>query len=292
MTTQTRAVGRIKQLAERVAVIQPHASDKWRTEIEQELAHTESLAGSRIRPDELWPRIHSLEERVNAHDTDLVHLGEQVGHHLSNLPDAGARRVAQAEFDHLYKQALADHSAEHLKQRQALERARGLIFESHGRSRTRFDSARKTSIGLFSCSGALVVIAVLAVFAQSNSDTAFVPQPESSSVSNTWLLVLLLGAGALGGMLSALFSLYLTKEVEDTSWFDPRPALAVTKVAIGAWASVIAALAVGTGAIVGEYTSVPAALLVGVAFGYAQQALTGFLDKYATGLTSEASKKQ
>ncbi len=31
--------------------------------------------------------------------------------------------------------------------------------------------------------------------------------------------------------------------------------------------------------------------MVGVAFGYAQQALTGLLDKYAAGLTSGISKK-
>ena len=41
-------------------------------------------------------------------------------------------------------------------------------------------------------------------------------------------------------------------KVEDTSWFDPRPALAVTKVAVGAWASVIAAMALGAEAPVGN----------------------------------------
>jgi hypothetical protein len=102
---------------------------------------------------------------------------------------------------------------------------------------------------------------------------------------------LLLGAGALGGLLSAIFSLYLTKQVDDTSWFDPRPALALTKVSVGAWASVIAAVAVGTGALVGEYTTLAAALLIGVAFGYAQQAITGVLDKYAVGITEKDPNK-
>jgi hypothetical protein len=286
---EMRAVGRIRELRERVAVVQPHPADKWRISIENELADALLVAQSERRVDRVWTLIHSIEERVNARDRDLVHLGEQIGHHLANESDATARRAAQAEFDKLYKQALTT-TADGLRSSQALERARSIIAESHARSRSKYDSARKTRIGLFWCSGVLIGIAVVALVAQSWSEEAFVPPPDSSSVSSTLLLALLLGAGALGGMLSALFSLYLTKHVEDTSWFDPRPALALTKVTVGAWASVIAALAVGTGALVGQYTSVPAALLVGVAFGYAQQALTGFLDKYAAGLTPSVSK--
>jgi hypothetical protein len=155
----------------------------------------------------------------------------------------------------------------------------------------KFDSARKTRIGLSWCAAALTAFAAVAVLAQSRTSEAFVPLPESSKVAPTLFLALLMGAGALGGMLSALFSLYLTKDVEDTSWFDPRPALALTKVAVGAWASVIAAVAVGTGVLVGQFTSVPAALLIGVAFGYAQQALTGILDRHTAGLTEDTSKK-
>lgn len=283
-----RAMIRLTELAERVAVVQP-TSDDWSTKILEEIEVVRTQADSAWKAHLFWPRIHSLEERVNARDTNLSYLAEQVPHHLFNEPSAAKRKDAQAELERLCKHA-RDAPDDKAKTSQALERARSLIRDSHGRSRMKFDSGRKTAIGLLWGAGALLVFAGVAVFAQSRSKDAFVPLPESAQVGSTMFLALLLGAGALGGMLSALFSLYLTKEVEDTTWFDPRPALAWTKVSIGAWASVIAAVAVGTGALVGKFTSVPAALLIGVAFGYAQQAVTGILDKHTAGLTRDTSK--
>jgi hypothetical protein len=279
---------RLTELEERAAVVQP-TSNEWLTKILADIEEVGEQADSAWKEHRFWPRIHSLEERVNARDTDLTHLAEQVPHHLANEPNAARRKAAQAELDRLCKHA-QDAPDDPRKKGQALERARTLIRDSHGRSRVTFDSGRKTRIGLLWGAGVLLAFAVVAVFAQSKSRDAFVPLPESAQVGSTLFLTLLLGAGALGGMLSAVFSLYLTKDVEDTSWFDPRPALAWTKVSIGAWASVIAAVAVGTGALVGNFTSVPAALLIGVAFGYAQQAVTGILDKHTAGLTGDTSR--
>ncbi|WP_404386705.1 hypothetical protein LL946_09055 [Knoellia locipacati] len=290
MSGDQRAISRLTELIERVEVVEPDGNSPWRKGILEELEECRGLARETWRAEQGWPQVHSLEERVNARDTRLDFLAEQLGHHLANEPSATARRNARADFDRLQRQA-QDHPSDTAKHARALERARAIIRDSHSRSRVKFDSARKTRIGLNWCAAALTVFAAITVFAQSRTSEAFVPLPGSSKVEPTLFLALLLGAGALGGMLSAMFSLYLTKDVEDTSWFDPRPALALTKVSVGAWASVIAAVAVGTGVLVGKFTSVPAALLIGVAFGYAQQALTGILDKHTAGLTEDKTKK-
>lgn len=283
MSADTRAISRIHELSERVGILEPDETEPWRKALQHELEDVEhTVVGSRSA-DRSWPLIHALEERVNAHDTDLVYLSEQIDHHLSNEVSPSARKTARDEFNKLQKEAEGESPTEQ-ERKAALERARTIIRDSHGRSRVKYDTALKTRFGLIVTSAALLTLAAVAVFAQSRSQEPFVPLPTNSTVSPTWFLLLLFGAGAVGGMLSAVFSLYLTKEVEDTSWFDPRPALACTKVAVGVWASVIAAVAVGTGALVGNFASLPAALLVGIAFGYAQQALTGILDKHATGL--------
>lgn len=64
----------------------------------------------------------------------------------------------------------------------ALERARSIIRDSHSRSRITYDSAGKTKIGLLWGSGALFALAVVAVAAQSRSRDAFVPLPTNSEV--------------------------------------------------------------------------------------------------------------
>jgi hypothetical protein len=86
--------------------------------------------------------------------------------------------------------------------------------------------------------------------------------------------------GMLGGALSALVSLYMTgKKLTNTLWFDPRPALCLVKVTVGLWTAVLGVLAVATGAVVGIYTSLASILLLAFLFGYAQQAMTRFIDR-------------
>jgi hypothetical protein len=290
MSGDPRAISRLRELIERVDVVEPDAANEWRTQVQAELRQCLKEAQHSWRSDRGWPRVHSLEERVNARDSRLAFLAKQAADHLTSETNAAARRSAKSEFEKLRRASEADPD-DTMKRDCALERARSLIKESHSRSRVKFDSARKTGAGLRWCAAVLMLFGVAAVVGQSLTRELFVPRPEGSDINSTLFLGLLLATGALGGMLSALFSLYLTKKVEDTSWFDPRPTLAWTKVALGAWASVIAAAAVGTGVLVGKYTSVPAALLIGVAFGYSQQLFTGILDKHAAGLTEDTSKQ-
>ena len=286
MTTQPRAIMRIDELSDRLGRLDPQLAQPWSRDIQAGLSAVKAEAQQRTaRAEVIWPEVHSLEERVNERDDDLAHLSTSVDHHLRNQPDA-AREAESKDFRDL-KAAADQEDPAGAKHQEALERARSLIAGSHERSRIKFDSARKTQRGLWALSGLLVLGGVMAGWAQAQVGFAFVTQPtgtEALGVSNTWFLSILLFAGALGGALSALYSLYLTKEVEDTSWNDPRPSLVITKVAVGSWSSVLAALAVGTGALVGAFDSLSAAILIGIAFGYAQQAVTGILDKQTLGL--------
>lgn len=287
MSGKARMISRIKELDDRLDVVQPDAADQWRMAIAEELDGL--LRDDKHvleHPGRAWPFIHSIEDRINTHDTRLSHLAIEVEHHLDKQPP-GARKAAAEKFKRMRDASVGDTT----KTLEALEEARKIIRDTHTRESEKYDSARRTRDGLALASGGLFLIAIAAVIAQAFSDEALVPLPENSTLNSSLFLVLLLGAGALGGMLSAVFSLYLPKQVRDTSWFDPRPALAWTKVSVGAWASVIAAVAVGTGAVVGKYTTVAAALLIGVAFGYAQQAITGLLDKYAVGMTEKDPAK-
>jgi hypothetical protein len=50
---------------------------------------------------------------------------------------------------------------------------------------------------------------------------------------------------------------------------------------MGLWTAVLGILAVGTGVVVGVYTSLASVLLLALIFGYSQQTVTGFIDRKA-----------
>lgn len=290
MTTQPRAIIRISELRDRLKVVDPRLGNLWSQELNADLLTADGMAKSDgAKPEVIWPTVHSLEELLNEHDDDLDYLAGKIDHHVRNQSkDEGD--AAAKDFQKLKAAADGEANNQGPKHAAARGKARSLIAESHERSRIKFDSQRKTQRGLWVISGILMVGAIIAAVAQSQIEAAFVSPPSSAQqvvVTNAWFFAILLFAGALGGLFSALYSLYLTKDVEDTSWCDPRPSLVATKVAVGCWASIIAGIAVQTGAIVGGFTSLPAAILIGISFGYAQQAITGILDKQTSGLVSK-----
>ncbi len=126
---------------------------------------------------------------------------------------------------------------------------------------------------------------------QVGTKSAFLDHPsEGTGVSNVALLTLIMLFGSLGGLVSAFVSLYVTdKGFRDTLWFDPRPMLTAAKVALGLWTAVVGILAVGSGLLVGTYTTLASALLLAFLFGYGQQAMTGFLDRKVGKLVEEPS---
>lgn len=290
MTTQPRAVHRIDVLSDRLAQLDP-SDQEWRQEIEGKLRDAKSQAeGPNAKALQIWPKVHSLEESLNERDGDLDYLAGWVDHHLRNQPDATAREAARKEFGELKAAAEKEDDPAGPKHVAALDKARFIIAESHERSRATFDSAHKTQVGLWWLSAALLAGGVIAVIAQSNINASFIGSHNTSTlagVSDTWFLAILLFAGALGGVFSALYSLYLTKDVEDTSWNDPRPALTITKVAIGSWASVLTVMAMGAGVVDGQFKSLGAAILIGASAGYAQQAVTRILDNKTAGLVKK-----
>lgn len=223
-------------------------------------------------PADVWTRLHEIEDELNDFCTDLALLTQQAELHLANEPSARKRATATEELTRLTGDP-------------ALVRARLLVRESHARSRRTHDTERSTQRGAVVISLVLLAMALVTWVVQIRSTTYFVPAPGDSTIGPATLLVLLMGSGALGALLSALTHLYLgSRRVSDTTWFDPRPGLTCAKVGLGVWAAVLGSMAVGSELLVGEYSSVPAAIMLATAFGYSQQALTKFLDQKASGL--------
>lgn len=135
----------------------------------------------------------------------------------------------------------------------------------------------------------MLALAVVTVVLQAFSQDAFIQAPENGmAISARFLLALVMLFGMLGGLVSALVSLYVTDAgFTGTQWFDPRPMLATAKVVMGLWTAVVGVLAVGSGLIVGVYTSVASVLLLAFLFGYGQQAMSGFLDRKVAKLVEE-----
>lgn len=270
---------RCQQLMYRSTSLTLTASDeKWRTDT---LDRLQRLRDGTKKVRDSWEQAHEIEEEIDRKDS-VENLADRLPHHLANeLSDAERKRQFD-EFEFLAKDAKTEEGAKRLACR--------IIAESHERSRALHETEWSTQRGTIWISASLFAMCLLALGAEWLTDADLVKPPDDT-LNATWFMGLLMLFGALGGMLSALVSLYLKSTLTDTTWTDPRPRLAFAKIAMGTCASVIGAMAVGTGLLVGNYQSVPAALLVGVAFGYSQQALTKFLDDRAPGIVASAKSE-
>ena len=229
------------------------------------------LTGSAI--NESWSELHRLEERIDdltpeAHVDDLVQDAER--HVEYAIP--GKRAVELKR-----KLAVQITAADRKKA------AVAAIHEAHGAAEERHESERNQQRGILYIAAGFFAVAVVAIVVQALLPAAdrIIPLPSNGVTMDGWaLLALVMLFGMLGGALSALASLYMTgKKLTNTLWFDPRPALCLVKVMTGLWTAVLGVLAVATGAIVGIYTSLASVLLLAFLFGYAQQAVTRFIDR-------------
>jgi hypothetical protein len=210
----------------------------------------------------VWNKLHHIEEQIYEHlDT------------LANVEDHA--RLHAPEKDSQDKLDRADPSD---KRKVAIS----LVRESHKASEVKYQSQRTHQRGALVSSAVLFLLVGVLLGLQVLVPEPFVPPPPSmtSVVNPPVLLLLVMLVGAAGGALSGLITLYgINKDIPDTLWFDPRPALLAVKIVTGMWTAFIGVVIVGTETVVGLYTSLASLLLLALSFGYTQQAVTVFLDR-------------
>jgi hypothetical protein len=220
---------------------------------------------------DVWEAIHDAELWVQMLRILPSQLSEAVEHAHRDLPARVAAeklRELERETDPGRQAALAFDLV-----RASHEAADRRIAALHGRTRL-----------IWTLTFAASIAAVGAIWAQVYVADPFLPAPRLANgrqvdASPAVLLALVAGSGAIGGLLRATTDVIGRGALRDVRWFDPRPAQTALKVVTGAWFGVIGVLAVATGFLVAEYTSVGAVLLLGIMFGYGQKVLTRPLDR-------------
>ena len=233
--------------------------------------HLAWLTGTAI--NESWSTLHRIEERIDG-----------------LTPDAGVEELVHdaqrhAEWDMPGKQGteLKHKLTEPALAADRRRAAVAVIHEAHSAAQERHESERNQQRGILSFAAGFFLAAIVMITVQAilPASDRIIPLPSNGAAMAGWaLLTLVMLFGMLGGALSALVSLYMTgKKLTNTLWFDPRLALSLVKVVMGLWTAVLGALAVGTGVIVGVYTSLASVLLLAFIFGYSQQTVTRFIDR-------------
>jgi uncharacterized membrane protein len=224
------------------------------------------LTGSAI--NETWSELYRIEERIDeltpgAYAGKLMHDAER---HAEEVPGKLGAELRQ-------QLAEPDRKAAALQ----------VIHEAHKGAEERRESERNLQRGILYFAAGFFAAAIVLIIVQAAMSAwdRIIPLPGNGTTVAGWaLLALVMLFGMLGGALSALVSLYMTgKNLTNSVWFDPRPALSLVKIVMGLWTAVLAVLAVGTGVIVGVYFSLASVLLLAFIFGYAQQAVTRYIDR-------------
>lgn len=232
----------------------------------------DGLKGDKV--EDAWGELHRIEEGVDGYEPlpTLLQLADE--HIAANLAAARAGEL---------RQTLGSQKTRPEDRRATALRA---IREAHNAEAERHASERNWQRGLLLISGGALLAGPLLVLVQAllpDTDTLLPPPQDGSGTEPAVLLALVLALGVVGGALGALVSqyrIYQTRQVVlSTLWFDPMPALTTAKMAMGMWTAFLGVLMVGTGALVGGYSSVASLLLLAFAFGYGQQALTRVLDE-------------
>lgn len=230
------------------------------------------LTGNAI--NESWSELHRIEERIDelTPDARVEDLMQDAERHVEQ--EVPGKRAVE-----LRRKLAAPPVTAAGRRRSAV----AVIRDVHGAAEERHESERNQQRGILYIAAGLFAAAALTIVVQAllPATDRIIPLPGNGATMEGWaLLALVMLFGMLGGALSALVSLYMTgKKLTNTLWFDPRPALCLVKVTVGLWTAVLGVLAVATGAIVGIYTSLASVLLLAFLFGYAQQAVTRFIDR-------------
>lgn len=236
------------------------------------------LTGSAI--NESWSELHRIEERIDGLTPD-----EGVDELMGFARQHAEREMPGKKATEL-EQQLAKQASVAAKRKTAV----AVVRDAHNAAEERHESERNQQRGILYIAAGLFVAASVMIVVQAimPAGDRIIPLPSGGTTMAGWaLLALVMLFGMLGGALSALVSLYMTgKKLTNTLWFDQRPALSLVKVVMGLWTAVLGILAVGTGVIVGVYTSLASVLLLAFIFGYAQQAVTRFIDRKAADIAA------
>jgi hypothetical protein len=230
------------------------------------------LTGNAI--NESWSGLRRIEERIDRLTPDA-----QVGDLIDDAKRHADFELPAREVDERKRQL--DGAADKDKKAAAVR----LIHDAHVAAEERHESERNQQRGILYIAAGLFAAAILMIVVQAlmPAGDRIIPLPTNGAAMPGWaMLALVMLFGVLGGALSALVSLYMTgKKLTNTLWFDPRPALSLVKAVMGLWTAILGVLAVGTGLIVGVYTSLASAFLLAFIFGYAQQTVTRLIDRKA-----------
>lgn len=238
----------------------------------------ESLKGDEV--EDTWGELHRIEVGVDGYEPMGVLLQLADEHIEQDLPKKRADQI---------RSRLESQTGQPHQQRLTALQA---IREAHDAAASRHGSERNWQRGIVAISAGALAAGPLIVLVQAVIDAAIVPLPsDAPAVPAAALLALVLFFGVLGGLLGALVTQYRIYEkqqiVASTLWFDPMPALTLAKVALGMWMAFFGILLVGTGVVVGVYTSMAAMVLLAFLFGYGQQAVTQFMDKKVASMLEE-----
>ena len=225
-----------------------------------------------------WLLLHDVEEAIDDLEQNVQRLYLRAREHSrSELPSK------VAEWEKEYAGFLTDNERR--------ESSRHMIHLAHEAAAAKYPSQRKRQRGILSISGVLLLVAASVLFLQGLSAESFLPPPPGSALEGVLLVLFVMIFGIAGGLLSGLIALYLSPNpLDNTRWFDPKPALVFAKASLGAWTAFIGVAAVGTGVVVGVYASLESVLLLSIVFGYGQQAITKFLDERAGEMVDAKTK--
>lgn len=231
-----------------------------------------------------WEAVHDAEEAVNAATQDAAEL------------------VARAE-DHARRDLRREDAAARLKlmneqpdDASKVRAARAIIRDSHEEADKYLANLRAQNQSNLLL--AATVLAGLVVLAWTGIGALVLPAlslPAGTPMQGQDLFWVILGFGALGGVLSALFTVVSQPGYDDARYYDPRPGLIALKVVCGALFGLLGILLVAGGSVVATFSSVTAVAVVAVVFGYSQQSVTRLLDRrareYVEGASARPSSK-
>lgn len=221
--------------------------------------------------NETWSVLHRVEEGIDelVPDKEIPKIVNEAEAHISEgLPKRRADTL---------RSALGNGGAG------TREAAVNAIRIAHRAAEERHESERNQQRGMVGIAALLLVGALVLLVLQASAfetDNIIPPPTEGMKMPGWALLAMVMLLGMVGGLFSALISLYISsRRFVNTAWFDPRPGLVLIKLVVGMYSAMIGVLAVGTGEVVGGYASVASVLLLAFIFGYGQQALTTFIDR-------------
>lgn len=242
--------------------------------VEQGESIQEWFSGSVI--EQRWGRAHSGEEQLDEFEPDEVLLVRAQGH---------VDREAKLSRDlAVYGKKLLDPGLTSEMRREAALQA---ISASHRASTLRHRKERRSRNGAFILAAVLLVFAAAVAIVQATTQATIIGMPDTS-LSAGALLPLVMLAGAVGGAIGAM-ALYTTgRQLPVGDQYDMRIPRAVAKLAVGLWTGVAGVWMISSSWVDAKYTSVGAALLLALMFGFAQEALTRFFDRYVRQLLEPA----